>query len=246
MELVSLVRMFEFSIIIPCFNEEGYILKLLACLERQAFDLECFEVIVVDNHSTDRTSQRLWDYAVQSSLRLKLVHEYTPGVSRARNAGAKVANGRFLIFLDADNLVDKKFLLKLYSKTSVKNYVAGTICTLPDENNVKGWLVFIILEFIKVVFPKPFGKSFVERGIFDQTTGFNESIALGENVEFLQNVKYAVKEVKGRFGHLQPGVRCSLRRFDKEGYLKILLPWFLAYNGIKGMGYKTMAELNEN
>jgi hypothetical protein len=67
-------------------------------------------------------------------------------------------------------------------------------------NKIKGWFV---LEIIKVISLKIFGKSFVKRRVYSQSSGFNEDITLGENVEFLQGVKRIVKSEGGRFGQLQ-------------------------------------------
>lgn len=235
-----------FSVVIPCYNEESYIDKLLSSLEKQDIDSDKFEVIVVDNNSTDGTSQVVWDYAVYSQLNIRIIHEYTPGVSIARNVGSSVAIGNTIIFLDADNTLTDDFLSRLCEYISTKNCLAGSICTLPDEFDIKGWIIFSILELIKAISFKPFGKSFVNREIYACSNGFNERIVLGENVEFLQKIKKDVKRRGGKFGHLRPGIRCSLRRFKMVGYIKILFPWLVAYLGVYCLNYKTMTEFNEN
>ena len=235
-----------FSIVVPCLNEEHYIINLLAALECQDFGSDFFEVIVVDNNCTDNTVQAIWDYSFSSNLSLKLVHEYTPGVSIARNSGAKMTRGDVIIFLDADNLVKSDFLKKLSLYISNKKCSAGSIRTLPDCFSIKGWFVFIILEIIKIVLPRPFGKSFVERAVFSSSGGFDETVVLGENIVFLQNVKRIVKNNNGCFGHFSPAIKCSLRRFNKLGYIKILLPWFIAYLGNHSQKYNTMVDVNEN
>lgn len=236
----------HFSVVIPCYNEEAYIGNLLASLDAQVFDRAKFEVIVVDNNSLDKTAQAVWDYAATSSMNIRLVHEYTPGVSISRNSGARISHGRTLVFLDADNMLDNRFLSGLFGYMSDKDCNSGSIRTMPDKFNIKGWLVFMILEIIKMVLPKPFGKSFVDRKIFTQVDGFNENIVLGENVEFLVKVKALIKKNGGRFGHCKMGVKCSLRRFEKVGYINVLMPWLMAYIGIYSQEYKTMAELERN
>lgn len=234
-----------FSVVIPCFNEESYVCSLLSDLESQTIELDKFEVVVVDNNSTDRTSQVVWDYAINSKLNIRILHEYTPGVSLARNRGSNIARGDVIVFLDADNALKESFLLRLYDYTVNRKYLAGSIRTLPDELDVKGWLVFTVLEIIKIFSFKPFGKSFVTKDVLYRSDGFNEDIVLGENVEFLQKIKRIVKQQGGKFGHFRPGITCSLRRFKQVGYMKVLVPWLIAYLGVYSLKYKTMADFDE-
>jgi len=234
-----------FSIVIPCYNEESFITTLLVSLESQNIDLQLFEVIVVDNNSADYTAQAVWNYAKDSNLDLKMVHEYEQGVSIARNSGASIAKGDTIIFLDADNTVPTDFLSQLINYKTRNSINAGSICTLPDNRAPAGWFVFMTLEVIKTLSPKPFGKSFVDRNIYDLSFGFNDDIALGENVEFLQNVKKIVKNNGGKFGHFRPGIKCSLRRFEKAGYSPVLMQWFLAYIGIYNLDYTPMSEFDD-
>ena len=233
-----------FSVVIPCFNEEKYIKKLLLSLEKQDIGSCSFEVVVVDNNSTDKTSQVIWDYAASTALNIQMVHEYTAGVSVARNSGSKIASGEVIVFLDADNTLKENFLARLENYISREQCLAGTICTLPDNRNMRGWILFLFMEFIKTVSPRPFGKSFVDRQVLSSSRGFNESIVLGENVEFLINIKKIVTSMGGMFGQIRPGIRCSLRRFEKVGYIGVLLPWLRAYIGNYTIKYKTMTEID--
>lgn len=89
---------FPISIIIPSYNGAGRISTLLSALERQ--DEQNFETIVVIDGSTDDTeeilSQKLWN------LNLRVVSQENKGRAGARNAGAKLAAGKILIFYDDD------------------------------------------------------------------------------------------------------------------------------------------------
>lgn len=82
------------SVIIPAFNEENYIGACLQSIQKQT--QKPLEVIVVNNNSTDRTSK------IASQFNVRIVNEKKKGVSAARNAGAKMATGNILVFLDAD------------------------------------------------------------------------------------------------------------------------------------------------
>lgn len=235
-----------FSVVIPCHNESKYINRLLDALENQTYPISMYEVIVVDNCSSDNTTELIWEFAQKTKIQLRLHHEYKLGVSYARNSGAKNSIGETIIFLDADNLVEPVFLENLSRMITTRGCIAGTFRTLPDSAVLKGSLVFWSLELIKSSIPRPFGKSFVRRDIFNCVKGFNPNIVLGENMEFLSRVKKQVEVNFEIFSHVNKPIYCSLRRFEKEGYLRVLLPWLLCYLGVKNFKYRTMFDLEKN
>jgi glycosyltransferase involved in cell wall biosynthesis len=239
----SLTGEVKFSIVIPCHDESRYVTRLLDSLENQTFPISMFEVIVVDNGSSDNMSEVIWSFAENTSLQLHFLHEYKLGVSRARNSGAKSSIGETIIFLDGDNLVEPHFLDNLSECMATKGCVAGTFRTLPDSPTWKGSFVFWALELIKCLIPRPFGKSFVRRDIFNHVNGFGDNIVLGENAEFLSRVKSLVKVNSEKFSHINKPIFCSLRRFEKEGYIAVLFPWLLSYLGVKGLYYRTMSSI---
>ena len=92
------------SIIIPCYNAN---LALIHCLK------SCFnqtynniEIILVDNHSTDRSVAIAQSLIPQSPFPFKLLHCPTPGANHARNLGFTHANSEFIQWLDADDTID--------------------------------------------------------------------------------------------------------------------------------------------
>ena len=96
----------RFSVVIPCYNEESYIGDTLASLKNQQFD-KTFEIIVVDNNSTDRTRK----IAEQHDVRI--ISEKHPGVCWARQAGTKAATGEIIVSTDADTVFGPRWLQKL-------------------------------------------------------------------------------------------------------------------------------------
>lgn len=97
--------MVEASIIIPAYNEEKYIERCLHSILNQSF--KDFEVIMVDDGSTDATKHIVRKYPV---LLLEQSHK---GPGLARNLGAKNAKGKILVFVDADMEFDRNFLERL-------------------------------------------------------------------------------------------------------------------------------------
>lgn len=98
------------SIVMPCYNGERYILAAINSVLTQTFD--DFELIVVDNGSTDLTTEIL---ASVSDPRLRVLTMRERGVSRARNLGLTEARGTFIAFLDSDDTWGKEFLEKMHS-----------------------------------------------------------------------------------------------------------------------------------
>lgn len=95
-----------FSIIIPAYNEEGYIKQCLSSLKEQDFK-QPFEVIVVDNNSSDGTSE------IAKGMGAKVILETERGVCAARQAGLKVARSPIIISTDADTTFPHDWLTKI-------------------------------------------------------------------------------------------------------------------------------------
>ena len=90
------------SIIIPVYNGETYLDDCIKSVSRQSFyDIE---IICVDDGSTDK-SPTILDQWSQLDNRLKIIHKQNSGVSSSRNVGLRNATGRFVTFVDADDLV---------------------------------------------------------------------------------------------------------------------------------------------
>jgi len=108
----------DYSIIIPAYNEEKCLPRTLAAVRESMDTLPLAgEVIVVDNNSSDRTARIARKHDAQ------VVFEPVNQISRARNAGARVARGRYFIFLDADTTLSPVLL-----QTALNNLSSGRCC----------------------------------------------------------------------------------------------------------------------
>lgn len=96
------------SIIIPCYNVENVIDETLACLERQTN--KCFEAVFVNDGSTDGTQSKLKHFKEKGCVSAVILKKANGGVSSARNAGMAIAQGEYLAFLDADDLLADNFV----------------------------------------------------------------------------------------------------------------------------------------
>ena len=234
------------SVVIPCYNESETIINLLICLEKQSLSSDLFEIIIVNNSSTDDTQFKVRNFIKTSKNNIILVDEYNKGVSFAKNSGALASHFNYLVFLDADNTVTFQFLEYILIDI-MSGGVCGTIRTLSNESSkYLGNLVLQFLEIIKMISPRPFGKSYIRKDIFFEVGGYNTKIQLGENVEFLNQAKAHIKKFKiGKFGHITHPIGTSLRRFTLEGYIKTLFNWLIAYLGYWKLDYLTISELED-
>ncbi|HEX2911992.1 MAG TPA: glycosyltransferase [Chloroflexia bacterium] len=113
------------SVIIPCHNEEKHIGECLDSLLKQTIPAEQYELIVVDDGSSDRTVEIVRGYLRQNPGRLRFFQQNHAGPALARNFGAKQSHGKVLAFLDADMLFAPDFLEKLVAPVEAGE-VTGT------------------------------------------------------------------------------------------------------------------------
>ena len=205
------------SIIIPTKNEEKYLPKLLKSIKKQTF--KDYEIIVSDNRSKDKTKEIAKKYGC------KVVSGGLPG--RARNQGAKIAQGDILLFLDSDTeLKTRDFLRKAIKEFKNRKLdIAAPLMYLKGKKLDKLYFDFWnrLTEFFQYSLI-PFAGGwciFIKKDLHDKIKGFDEKITLGEDSDYAQRaVKYKLFKVK--FKVLKSvKIQVSPRRFEKEGHLKV-------------------------
>jgi len=103
------------SIIVPVWNKEKFIDKLLDSLLNQTY--KNIEIILVDDGSSDDSLKKCKSY---KDKRIKVIHKENGGVSSARNVGLDAVTGEYVAFVDADDYIDKDYIEKLV--TNIKNH----------------------------------------------------------------------------------------------------------------------------
>ncbi len=100
----------EASIIIPAHNEEASIKGAIESVLKQTF--KDYELIVVNDSSTDKTKEIVESY-IKKDKRIKLINIKGGNAAKARNAGLRIAKGKYIIFVDADITFNKHFIKKI-------------------------------------------------------------------------------------------------------------------------------------
>ena len=103
----------KISVIVPVYNASQYIGKTLDSIIAQDFD--SFEIIVIDDGSTDDSMEIINQCLDGCEMPHKVIHQENAGVSVARNVGIEESKGDYLAFVDADDHISKNHLSSLYN-----------------------------------------------------------------------------------------------------------------------------------
>lgn len=113
------------SFIIPAYNIEDYIGKCLDSILAQTY--QDYEIIVINDGSSDNTPELLEEYADKDE-RIHVLHKMNKGVSAARNDGIKRARGKYILFWDGDDFAEKETceeLVNIMESNNVDTVVYG-------------------------------------------------------------------------------------------------------------------------
>ena len=101
----------KISVIIPVYNTEKYVEKCLESLAKQ--EMKDFEVIIVNDGSTDNSENVIKNYMQSSKLNIKYLEKENGGLASARNYGVEKASGKYISFLDSDDYLEKNLFSEL-------------------------------------------------------------------------------------------------------------------------------------
>ncbi len=203
--------MLKLSVIICTYNREKYLpLAIEALLKQKCINLSDFEIIIVNNNSTDNTENiALSEQKKSKEINIIYVTEQKQGLSNARNKGIEVANGTLLAFLDDDAFACENYIQRVFDffeKYKDAKAVGGRILLhfevqKPDwYTNYLGSLLGYFNPWNELrVFNKkqyPRGSNMVyKRELFDKYGGFNpelgrkgESMLGSEEKEMFQRI----------------------------------------------------------
>jgi len=215
-QITDAVEMPSMSVIIPAFNEAGYIpetLDRLGAAEQhfKAISDAAVQILVVDNASTDRTAE------LAQSAGATVVHEAERNIARVRNAGAAIAMNDVLIFLDADTLVPPELLLMIARAMTDPTCAGGSVDILhrPISPLLRAYLRFwrVLGLFCGMA---QGACQFCRRSVFQELGGYDETQYMGEDVDFYWRLRRLARQRGLRTSFVRElQVIPSPRRFDR-------------------------------
>lgn len=207
------------SVVIPAYNEAQYLAGCLASLSKQTLSRSDFEVIVVDNGSTDGTPKIARAAESVAGIAVRLLEKPKTSISAVRNHGASQARGEVLAFLDADCLADPDWLeagLRLAPEAGVW----GAHYRIPEDATWVGrtWFDFQAKVVEGPATFLPGGDMFLRRRDFAAVGGFNEAASTSEDVELCARVRAAGMPVRAmpELAVIHLGTPRTLGRFYRQ------------------------------
>lgn len=217
------------SVVIPTYCEEETIEGCLKSVHNQRFH-GLIESVVVDSHSPDRTR------SVARRSADKVLDLRERGVGRARNAGARIAEGDFLLFLDADTYLETNFVSEMYRAFMDPKVVcvSGILRSLERLEPLDQ--LFAVSHYgltntlaevsARLGFPMfPSVCCGARKTVFERVGGFREDIACAEDITFSRQM--------GKLGKCVVNSKAtaytSVRRISKLGKTRMLSMYFKNY-----------------
>jgi len=204
----------KISLVIPAYNEEKYIGACLESVIQNGSGL--FEIIVVDNGSTDATSD-----IVRSFPNIRIVHEALKGTTKARQRGGVEAKGDIIAFIDADTKMPKGWvdkILDIFSKDSKVVCLSGPYkyenVSIPVRLSVYLYYIFAWPMYRLIGYMATGGNFVARKSSILQVNGFDTSI------DFYGDDTHMAKQLHkvGKVLFLRKfSVYTSPRRFKREG-----------------------------
>ena len=219
------------SVIIPTLNERETLPNLLKDFVKQTN--KNFEIIVVDAESEDNTVEVAKAFA--DKLDLKIVVSKRRNLAYQRNLGAKKAKGFYLVFIDADSRVRRSFINNIFKEIDKKKpLVIYPLLDIKVKDLTDKTLFSLTNYALKtsLLLHLPFSPGaclIFERNFFFFVGGFKVTKKQDKKVLFPEDVEIMKRVLKsGVSPYLSDKVKFkfSMRRFKKEGYLKILKDYF--------------------
>ena len=176
------------SIVVPAHNEEAYLDETLVSIKRAIAEVDVVaQIIVVNDASTDRTSEIANDHGVH------LVSVDLRNIGAVRNAGAAAAVNEWLFFLDADTLLPAKTLADSLKALERGALGGGAHVTIPDLRCIS--LLKQLMYYSVLVGWQVFGRwaagcyMFCQKETFDEFGGFDEEFFACEEFFFSREIK---------------------------------------------------------
>ena len=204
----------RFSVIIPAYNEERYLPRLIESINiaRANFRNGTVEIVVADNSSTDLTVH------ISESLGAQVATVRKRCIAAARNGGAAIATGEVFCFIDADSALHPDTFSRIDEAMRKPNIIAGATGLYLERMSPGLFVAYCAMLPIMWLTGLDTGVVFCRREDFDAIGGYDEQMLLAEDVDFLFKHKRLGSKRGQKLARLK-GVRAlgCTRKFDEYG-----------------------------
>ena len=231
----------KISVIICTYNRAEILKECLDSLLNSSFDQKAFEIIVIDNNSTDLTKKVVKEHIIPDDV-LRYCLEKKQGLSFARNRGWKEAKGLWVCYLDDDSYIGENFFQKIietiernefdifggvylpwYKYGKPKWYLDDYASNYKKNHNL-GALAFN--EFVDG------GIMIVRRSVFKDIGGFSKEFGMnGENIGYGEEIDF---QIRAREGGKNVGFNPEIIIFHLVPKYKLRINWFVKSNYYNG------------
>jgi len=227
----------KFSVVIPAYNEEEFLPRLLESIEvartYYAGGRDQIEVIVADNNSIDRTAEVAREHGA------RVVPVAKRRIAAARNGGARVAVGEILCFIDADSAVHPQTFNEIERVMSTGRYVAGFTGVTLERKSLGLMVTYCLFMPFVILTGIDTGVAFCRREDFEAVGGYDETRLYAEDVLLPMALRRLGRKRGQRLTRI-PKVKAlgCTRKFDQFG------EWH--YFWMMGHAFKSLVTWNWN
>lgn len=190
----------KISVIVPVYNVEHYLSRCVKSIISQTYSN--LEIILVDDGSTDKSGKLCEGF---KDTRIKVIHKKNEGLGKARNTGIKYATGKYIMFVDSDDYVDRTMVANLYNslrKNNADTCIGGFKRVFSNKTEVYknkySNQTFYGKEVLTNVLVKMFGKSSKKDDHIEMSAWkvlFNSEIIKKYNILFPSERKFISEDI---------------------------------------------------
>lgn len=201
------------SVVVPAHNEEHHLPRGLDAIEVAARALGArVEVVVVANRCTDATA------ALAAARGALVVEDDARNISAVRNAGVAASSGELVVTVDADCRVGPSALRAARVLLDSGSVVGGGTRVVPERRSPGILATYAVMELLVGASRLAGGMFWCRRDDFDRVGGFDESVLVGEDLDFARRLRAHGRRSGRRFMMIRSSpVEASCRKFDRFG-----------------------------
>jgi glycosyltransferase involved in cell wall biosynthesis len=203
----------RFSVVVPAHNEERLLPRGLAAIGRAADEVnDDVQVVVVANRCTDAT------ISIARAAGATVVESEARNIAAVRNTGVAAASGDVIVTIDADCLMSPVAFREIARLLDTGRYVGGGAKVRMERTSIGIGATIAIVDGLLLLTGLSGGMFWCARSDFEAVGGFDESMLLGEDLDFARRLRTHGRRTGRRLTMLRTApIVASCRKFDRYG-----------------------------